>query len=587
MESPKQGPEAPAKEIEVKTSIENKQYFFTDDEKTVIEYDISTHSFSSVDIVGEEVSTVLNFAGSLRKDDNTVYLCGGLNKYSDTISNSFLEFNVHERKFTKMPDMKMARYSFCLVLFNGKLYALGGRAYGSDQEALLRQCEVFDFSTNTWSAIAPMKERRCSFQAFEYRKELWVLGGYTDVNTRSTVIEKYNPQTNSWTKLPFKLQMGFESTHLVSLADNTVMLFGGQNTLSPHAYCHQIDLLKGTVKNISLMAHPCCLGKCFSAGDLIYLFGEDDAGVDRFQTFNRQTKVWEAFIPANINLIMSGFKKLTFAAKPLVVAHSDSIHADELSEARVKSSAFLFGTDDEPFIVAIDKNTFDMEGFACPLDLKLKNYQGACRINDSQALVAGGVNREFTKVTRNTFLVDLKTFQTTLCLDMHYQRFAFDLILADGYIYALGGRQLLDQEPTVTNRCERFDVNTKKWTKIASMNFSRSSHMTVVFGGRIYVAGGHYYQSTSLTSIESYDAIADEWTPHTLQLPLAIEAAASFHDKGKDEWVIVGGKAITGLLDSVITVKLPLVDDAPENSPQTSSSCRKDVCQNSSLTIVA
>jgi len=36
----------------------------------------------------------------------------------------------------------------------------------------------------------------------------------------------------------------------------------------------------------------------------------------------------------------------------------------------------IFGTDDEPFIVEIDKTTSAVEVRACPLKLKLKNYQG-------------------------------------------------------------------------------------------------------------------------------------------------------------------------------------------------------------------
>lgn len=537
--------------------LEEKYYFFADEEIPVHEYNVAKASFSAVDLELPYANLPLNFAGASRRADGIIYLCGGLTKYNDTISDKLFEFDPVEKKLKELPSMDTPRYSFCLLCLDYKLYVLGGRTYGNDQEALLRTCQYFDLATNKWTSVASMKERRCSFQAFVYNGEIWALGGYTDVNTRSTIIEKYNPSTNTWTKLPFRLQVGLESGHIASFENNKVILFGGQNSLSPSYYCHELDLLNGTILNLGMMLSPCLMGKVISTSTHAYVFGQDDRGIECFQSFNFQRKAWEAFVPENINLIMAGFRKLTMGSSAVHVKHSDQNSTFNLPAESILKSVFLFGTDDEPFIASIDKVTFSMQSWPCPLQLRLKNYQAACRVNDTKVLFAGGVTRDMTKVSNRTYLLDLKTFKAIECQRLNYARFAFEMVYLDGYVYAIGGRHIFDHEPVVMSKCERFDLQTLKWEIISAMNFSRSSCMVLANQGKIYVAGGHYYNGGSLSSVECFDPKVEEWSNYKIQLPIALEAASSFFDKTREEWIIIGGKAPTGLIDAVLTSKIP------------------------------
>lgn len=538
-------------------SLSHCCYMFADNEKPVFRYNELINTFEIIEVTSPTASLIFNYGCAVTRSPSSILLIGGLNKYSDAISKAFLSFNPIDNSITELPAMIKPRYSFSAVLLDNKLYVLGGRTYGGDQEALYRHCEVFDFTTNLWTEIAPMKERRSSFQAFVFRGEIWVLGGYSDIDNRTTIIEKYDPKTNKWTKLPFRLQLGFESGHVISIEDNKVILFGGQSLIGSTHYCHEIDLVEGTVLNISMLPFPCCMGKVFISDKFAYVFGEDDRGVEVFQAFNLATKTWDAFLPNNLNLIMTGFKRVAIGAPTLTVKHSALIPSPKQGAAQCANFHFLFGTDDEPFIVFVDKSSFEMFIYPCPLDLRLKNYQGACRISDTQVLLTGGINREMTRASDYTYIVDLVTFKVTECERLHYPRFAFELVKLGDYVYALGGRQMTDIGVISINKCERFNVLTHKWERIQSMHFSRSSSMATAIKNKIYVAGGFHADSLSVSSIESFDPTTEEWTLHDLQLPLPVEAGAAYYDQNSDRWVMIGGKSAIELMDNIIAVKPP------------------------------
>ena len=73
-------------------------------------------------------------------------------------------------------------------------------------------------------------------------------------------------------------------------------------------------------------------------------------------------------------------------------------------------------------------------------------------------------------------------------------------------LYFIGGR-VPGKE---TARCWYFDTNKCTWGRVASMKEARSSAACTAFEGRIVVSGGT--KGGELTTVESYDHIADEWS---------------------------------------------------------------------------
>lgn len=101
-----------------------------------------------------------------QRDPETIFICGGINKSLDKITESFHIFNPMTRVLKSMPDMQNMRYTFPLIYNNERLYALGGRVYGNDQQSLLAECEYFDFAQKKWISIPNMNRKRCTSMAF-------------------------------------------------------------------------------------------------------------------------------------------------------------------------------------------------------------------------------------------------------------------------------------------------------------------------------------------------------------------------------------------------------------------------------------
>lgn len=78
-------------------------------------------------------------------------------------------------------------------------------------------------------------------------------------------------------------------------------------------------------------------------------------------------------------------------------------------------------------------------------------------------------------------------------------------------MYVIGGRQYGTDSVAVINSCERMDVKTLKWKKIAPMNEPRCTSMHFIHNDRIFVAGGFFTNGERLKTFETYDPDKDVW----------------------------------------------------------------------------
>ena len=78
-----------------------------------------------------------------------------------------------------------ARYGHSTVILGSKLYVMGGRQYGDDENGLLSACETLDFGSKKWNKIPPLRNPRSGGAALIYGEHIYIFGGYTGNNTRS------------------------------------------------------------------------------------------------------------------------------------------------------------------------------------------------------------------------------------------------------------------------------------------------------------------------------------------------------------------------------------------------------------------
>lgn len=100
--------------------------------------------------------SLFNFSGVLQLDDNRIAICGGTSHSMRFISKQFHIYNIKENSFIRLPDMHQIRFNFPLIYLNNKLYALGGRQFGTNDYAILKECEYYDFDLKEWVKMPNM-----------------------------------------------------------------------------------------------------------------------------------------------------------------------------------------------------------------------------------------------------------------------------------------------------------------------------------------------------------------------------------------------------------------------------------------------
>ena len=85
-------------------------------------------------------------------------------------------------------------------LWSGHLYITGGY----DGQDCLSSVELFDPSTNRWSAVTSMRQRRCGHGLVSHDGMLYAVGGLVHGPGGSVMLkngEKYNPANKTWTRI--------------------------------------------------------------------------------------------------------------------------------------------------------------------------------------------------------------------------------------------------------------------------------------------------------------------------------------------------------------------------------------------------
>jgi Galactose oxidase, central domain len=255
-----------------------------------------------------------------------------------------------------------------------------------------------------------------------------VFGGYTDHLKRSSIIERYSIADNTWDIVDFKLYQGMEAGHVYSVQPNKLLIIGGKVYGGECSYVHELDLEKKTIMNRRPLYHQRVLSKsCVYKNKYMYVLGGNREAIN-CERYNFAKDTWEVVNIGGLDMIKS-WKCFGYSSYTVNVAYEESKEAFmQPSPEKCRNTCYIFGTDDEPFLVDIDKTTFETNVEGCPIELRLKNYQGACRVNDTTIFIGGGINRELKKIFNTCYMIDLQTKRVTKCENMAKLRYTFSAI---------------------------------------------------------------------------------------------------------------------------------------------------------------
>ncbi|WP_338555322.1 kelch repeat-containing protein [Paenibacillus sp. KS-LC4] len=121
-----------------------------------------------------------------------------------------------------------------VVEYQGNVYLFGGASTGTAayNGTASNLSYKYDPLTNSWSKLANMKYSRIAFVATVYQNKIYVIGGYTrdessNKNPRRTSVEIYDPANNSWSN-GVSLPVGRSWSGATVINDN-LYVFGGSD----------------------------------------------------------------------------------------------------------------------------------------------------------------------------------------------------------------------------------------------------------------------------------------------------------------------------------------------------------------------
>jgi hypothetical protein len=597
--------------------------------------DIKSKRFQQL-VVPQNIS-LYNFSAGLMINDDQIAIVGGVSFSMRKIASSFYIYSIKGHFFKTMGPMLTPRFNITTAYIHNRLYAIGGRSFGTSEEAIKSTCEVYSFSTNTWKTIASLNIGRSGCKSIVYRSRIYVIGG-NNFEHKGNRIEFYEPQNDTWTLLEVKLPFDYFNFGIFPGGNDEVLIMGGAFCKGYMKNIHAINLKKQTIINRgSFIAKRAnfkyffdqkkdelfVLGGVFSGqnNQLIQFefaerflfskansyfvefdFKEDKTHMDFYsQNFKQLVIKSEDHISTKeANLIkpmMAGFEMFgknsmsqprmnenfhLMSPEPMTpdyinynepperhqnrpqfmsmsnvfqnIQESDendlndritedderkmsenimSLKVDHIppsslrmthlqmhlrKDKRFGSRNFVFGTDNEPFMFYIEKDSLKFKIKPITWKLRLYNHQGAVRISAEEILFAGGVNFLFNRVYEKTFIYNLRTKEIKKLPNMLNNRFFAGFSYYDGKIWAIGGRGYGEDAVAVMNECEAFNFETNSWNLIPSLNNGRCQASSFVLNKRLYIAGGLMRDGKATNTIEVFNSHKNRWELMGIQL---------------------------------------------------------------------
>jgi N-acetylneuraminic acid mutarotase len=146
-------------------------------------------------------------AGAAALVGSTIYFAGGMDQ-TRTIDESTtyaLDLNNPGAGWVQKANLPNGRNHVAAATVNGFFYVIGGQHGQEDQQVSQTEVDRYDPTTNTWTKVASLPSGRSHITeaTFNYMGRIIVIGGETASGTQQRSIFTYNPVTNSWSTLGF------------------------------------------------------------------------------------------------------------------------------------------------------------------------------------------------------------------------------------------------------------------------------------------------------------------------------------------------------------------------------------------------
>jgi len=127
-----------------------------------------------------------------------IYAVGGSRACPHIIVNPSSGLEVYDPStdtWSAKTPMPTPRWDLAAAAVGGKVYAIGG--WDPVSESVLETVEEYDPATDTWTTKAPMPTARTGLVAMSINDKIYAIGGF-DGTTVVDIVEVYDPLTDTW-----------------------------------------------------------------------------------------------------------------------------------------------------------------------------------------------------------------------------------------------------------------------------------------------------------------------------------------------------------------------------------------------------
>jgi N-acetylneuraminic acid mutarotase len=183
-----------------------------------------------------------------------LYIAGGaFNMLGGTATSQVWKRTGKSTEWIACSPLAVAREHLTLVACDSELFAIGGRAAGTDENATGAIVERWRPGDQAWERLADLPRPRSGLAGTGRQSGIVVAGGETSKSTFDAV-DLYNPAANTWTKLP-SLPVPVHGMGLAAL-DDVLYAFGGSAIAGQIASVSSVWKLASDVSAIKPRATP-------------------------------------------------------------------------------------------------------------------------------------------------------------------------------------------------------------------------------------------------------------------------------------------------------------------------------------------
>ena len=146
-------------------------------------------------------------AGGAGLIGKTIYFVGGMDRDRsyDRANLWALDLERPENGWVARTPMPTARNHLSVIATDGKLYAIGGQLHQEEDQKALRNVEVYDPSTDSWTRKAdiPSPRSHVTSAIFGFEGRIVILGGEQSFNSPNRQLYAYDVAGNDWSILGY------------------------------------------------------------------------------------------------------------------------------------------------------------------------------------------------------------------------------------------------------------------------------------------------------------------------------------------------------------------------------------------------